>query len=89
MSHLVSIKTEVRDAVAVQAACQRLRLETARLSHLPHQRQHRRRPSPFAVDHDTRGAESPLFGAIDSCRRSVQLDAKAFASRLDNPCCTQ
>ncbi|MCY2994200.1 MAG: DUF1257 domain-containing protein [Planctomycetota bacterium] len=26
MSHLVSIKTEVRDAAAVQAACQRLRL---------------------------------------------------------------
>ena len=26
MSHLVSVKTEVRDAVAVRAACQRLRL---------------------------------------------------------------
>ena len=29
MSHIVEIKTEVRDAVAVQAACQRLQLEPA------------------------------------------------------------
>ena len=28
MSHIVEIKTEVRDAAAVCAACQRLRLET-------------------------------------------------------------
>ena len=27
MSHIVQIKTEVRDAVAVGAACQRLKLE--------------------------------------------------------------
>ena len=27
MSHIVQIKTEVRDALAVQAACQRLGLE--------------------------------------------------------------
>ena len=29
MSHIVEIKTEVRDAVAVKAACQRLQLEPA------------------------------------------------------------
>ena len=29
MSHIVTIETEVRDATAVQAACERLKLPTA------------------------------------------------------------
>ncbi len=28
MSHIVTIETEIRDAIAIKAACQRLRLET-------------------------------------------------------------